>query len=229
VQYPLRERRLFGSAVSATYLAIRLFCEMNRKGARMAESRFPLRDLATASACRADLRRTIESSSGAVVVDCHELTFIDASGISLLVETCRRLSERGRGFRLANVPPFFERVLKTLDLHDELHAAPADHPSLMHRYATTLGACDRVCGMRSPLTPHELRICAIQEASDLGPEPLDPRQRPAWRQERSVAVALLAALADADASLLRRATIELASEWTDRTVSGLLLEAAQEC
>jgi hypothetical protein len=48
-----------------------------------------------------------------------------------------------------------------------------------------------------------------------------------WAAERRGAVELLASLANWDAALLRRAALEVASEWTNRGARDLLLEAAQ--
>jgi hypothetical protein len=60
------------------------------------------------------------------------------------------------------------------------------------------------------------------------PEPADSHEREMWHAERHGAVVLLASLADWDQALLQRAARETASEWTDRTASELLLDAAQE-
>jgi hypothetical protein len=40
---------------------------------------------------------------------------------------------------------------------------------------------------------------------------------------------LLAGLADWDATWLKRAALGVASEWTDRRASGLLMDAVLEC
>jgi hypothetical protein len=50
-----------------------------------------------------------------------------------------------------------------------------------------------------------------------------------WKAERHGACVLLARLADWDAALLRRAALEVASEWANRGTSALLIDAAQEC
>ena len=78
------------------------------------------------------------------------------------------------------------------------------------------------------VTPAELRARAVEEVAELGPEPADPHDRALWAEERRGACVLLAAFAEWDASLCRRAELEPA-EWADPVVRGLLLDAAQEC
>jgi hypothetical protein len=53
---------------------------------------------------------------------------------------------------------------------------------------------------------HERRERA--EVGELGPIPADPREREMWAMERRGAIVLLAGLADWDAALLKRATLE---------------------
>jgi hypothetical protein len=59
----------------------------------------------------------------------------------------------------------------------------------------------------------ELRDRAKAELFERGPAPANPRERELWNEERRGAVVLLAALADYDADLLRRAAT---SEWVRR-------------
>jgi hypothetical protein len=76
------------------------------------------------------------------------------------------------------------------------------------------------------MTPDELRARAREEAAELGPEPTaDRREHELWAEERRGAVVLLAALAEWDASLCRRAALE--AEW-EPFVQRLLLDAAKE-
>jgi hypothetical protein len=75
----------------------------------------------------------------------------------------------------------------------------------------------------------ELRERAATEAAELGPIPTDVREREICAMERRGAVVQLAGLADWDATLLKRAALGVASEWTNRSASKLLMDAAQEC
>jgi hypothetical protein len=74
----------------------------------------------------------------------------------------------------------------------------------------------------------ELRRRARQEADEISPEPSDWHEREQWKAERHGAVVLLASVADWDQALPERAALETAGEWTNRTASELLLDAAQE-
>ncbi|HEV3451798.1 MAG TPA: hypothetical protein VG869_11410 [Acidimicrobiia bacterium] len=53
----------------------------------------------------------------------------------------------------------------------------------------------------------ELRAQAIQEADELGPEPIDRNEHALWLEERRGAIVLLSALADHDPAVLRRAAL----------------------
>ena len=70
-----------------------------------------------------------------------------------------------------------------------------------------------------------LRKRARQELDELGPEPASLYDRTVWTEERRGVVELLAALADWDVHLLRRAAVQLA-ERTDRGAAELLVDAA---
>jgi hypothetical protein len=71
-----------------------------------------------------------------------------------------------------------------------------------------------------------LRSRARSEALELGPEPSDPHERKLWFEDRRGAVVLLAALADWNATLCRRAAFDYA-HW-EPFVQRLLLDAAEE-
>jgi hypothetical protein len=78
--------------------------------------------------------------------------------------------------------------------------------------------------------PAELRDRARKEIEELGSEPIDRATRTPWREERRGAPVLLAALADYDSALLRRATLEEANTKLDAEARALLLDSARmEC
>lgn len=75
------------------------------------------------------------------------------------------------------------------------------------------------------MTPAELKARAIQEADELGPEPSRRHERDLWVEERRGAIVLLAALADYDATLLRRATFTSVGDFLDNEGRWMLLHA----
>ena len=75
----------------------------------------------------------------------------------------------------------------------------------------------------------DLRERAEQEADELGPEPIEFAERLLWLEERRGAVELLAGLGDWDSAMLRRAALQIASEWADAPTTQLLLDAAAAC
>jgi anti-anti-sigma factor len=72
-------------------------------------------DLATAPKLQAALE---ELDTGAVVVDLTEVTFLDSSGLSALVQARKRLTEgpTGATFRLVVARPSIRRVLEVTGL-----------------------------------------------------------------------------------------------------------------
>jgi len=83
-------------------------------------------DLANADVAEGALREASEDESMSLVVDMQELTFIDSTGIALLVSLMR--SERCRG-RLSFVPstaPEVVRVLQVTGIEERLVGAKPD-------------------------------------------------------------------------------------------------------
>jgi|SRR3954469_25197866 len=89
----------------------------------MAEYRYNLRgdvDLATAPQVRADLAAAIAQDGAHLLVDCTHLTFIDSTGIGVLLEANKQLEEDGRHMLLVNVGRAPRRVFELLGLTDIL-------------------------------------------------------------------------------------------------------------
>ena len=68
------------------------------------------------------------------------------------------------------------------------------------------------------MLPAELRLQAAQE---LGAESQSPRERALWIEERRGSIELLTSLADWNSDVLRRAALEVATEWTNPEVGQL--------
>ena len=89
----------------------------------MAERRYALRgevDIAAVEQIRPDLMEVIARDRRHLLVDCSALTFIDSSGIAMLLEAERELETDGRHLRIVNVPALPRRVLEVLGLTDLL-------------------------------------------------------------------------------------------------------------
>jgi anti-sigma B factor antagonist len=87
----------------------------------MAEYHYNLRDdvdIATAPTVRSDLRAIIAGCDSHVRVDCAQLTFIDSTGIVVLLEAHRDLQALGREMLVTNVPPMCSKVFDILGLND---------------------------------------------------------------------------------------------------------------
>ncbi|HTL84796.1 MAG TPA: STAS domain-containing protein [Acidimicrobiia bacterium] len=89
----------------------------------MTENRYRLHgdvDTGTAPQVRLELRHAINSNGADLVIDCSELTFIDSTGIAVLLEANRLLEVDGRTVLIVNVPPGPRRVFDALGLTDLL-------------------------------------------------------------------------------------------------------------
>jgi anti-anti-sigma factor len=85
----------------------------------MAERRYALRgevDLAAVEQIQPDLMGVIAHDRHHLLVDCSALTFIDSSGIAMLLEADRELEADGRHLLIVNVPEVSRRVFEVLGL-----------------------------------------------------------------------------------------------------------------
>jgi anti-sigma B factor antagonist len=69
-------------------------------------------DLATLDVLRKALDGALEAGLGDVEVELSEMTFCDATGLSLLLTAQRKLSAAGRTLRLVNPTPGMLRLLE---------------------------------------------------------------------------------------------------------------------
>ena len=73
-------------------------------------------DIATAPRLRANLVRAIGAGDGDLVVDCYDMTFIDAAGIGVLIAAHHNLQNRGRELRIEQLARPVRRVFEILEL-----------------------------------------------------------------------------------------------------------------
>ena len=118
----LRERRLFQvgqhGRTGPGPIALLAF---DGRARPVAEYHYNLRgdvDVATASDIRADLQAIIEGSDSHVLIDCTQLTFIDSSGLRVLVALAKDAESRGTALGLRNLPRHAQRVLELTGLGD---------------------------------------------------------------------------------------------------------------
>jgi anti-sigma B factor antagonist len=89
----------------------------------MAENRYRMSgevDLSTAPLVRSELARLISADDAHLLIDCAQLTFIDSTGVAVLLEANQKLEAGGRHLLLLNVQRGPRRVLETLGLSDLL-------------------------------------------------------------------------------------------------------------
>jgi anti-anti-sigma factor len=79
-------------------------------------------DIVEAPRVRADLQDAIARDGAHLLIDCSQLTFIDSSGVAVLLETHRDLKADGRHMLVVNVPEAPRRVFEALGLSDLLRS-----------------------------------------------------------------------------------------------------------
>jgi anti-anti-sigma factor len=77
-------------------------------------------DLSRVAELRAELRDVVIGSDAHVVVDCARMTFVDSTGIAVLLEAHALLQTRGRRMLIANVRPRLRRAFEVLGVDDLL-------------------------------------------------------------------------------------------------------------
>jgi anti-anti-sigma factor len=81
-------------------------------------------DLAQCDAARDAIDQALRRRSGCLVIDLSRLSFIDSSGIHVLVQTHRRCAEEETRLVLLPGPPAVQRVFEICDLIQILPFAP---------------------------------------------------------------------------------------------------------
>lgn len=73
-------------------------------------------------------RLAAESPKRDLVADLGQVTFMDSSGVGLLIGALRACQDRGKTFSLRNPSPPIKKLLDMLRLTDYFAAAPAKAP-----------------------------------------------------------------------------------------------------
>ena len=87
-------------------------------------------DAASAPALRERLAEVATRGGGPVVMDLSVLRFIDSTGLSVLLNTKRRLTRRGRGFAVVCPPGHVRRILEVTKLIETLGCHPTREEAL---------------------------------------------------------------------------------------------------
>ena len=80
-------------------------------------------DPASADAFRAEVQAAVDhaaDSGGEVVLDFKDVTFIDSTGLTVLLDAHRTLGDQNRTFTIANVRPHILRVFAVTGLEQLL-------------------------------------------------------------------------------------------------------------
>jgi anti-sigma B factor antagonist len=77
-------------------------------------------DIATSGALADALEEAERSNAAAIIVDLAALTFIDSSGLHVLLSSARRCQEAGRPITATNVPDYVRRLFALVALDEAL-------------------------------------------------------------------------------------------------------------
>jgi anti-sigma B factor antagonist len=88
-------------------------------------------DISSAPEIERRIQRAIVLSDGELVIDCYDLTFIDSTGVAMLLRAGAELASTGRSIRIANANATTLRLFELLDVVETLRAnfAPSDEPA----------------------------------------------------------------------------------------------------
>jgi anti-anti-sigma factor len=92
----------------------------------MVEYRFPLRgeiEITSAPELRRQLLQVVNTTTGDLVLDCREVTFIDSAAIAMLLSIRRVLRIQRRGMRLVNLHGIARHATDTLGLTETFTVA----------------------------------------------------------------------------------------------------------
>ena len=87
-------------------------------------------DMASCPGIREEIDTLLDRHRGRhLVLDLSRVTFLDSSGVGLLLGRFRRLQGRGLTLRLVGVRPALDRVLRLSGLHGIMTIETARHPA----------------------------------------------------------------------------------------------------
>jgi anti-anti-sigma factor len=81
-------------------------------------------DLATATIVDEELRRA-EQSEDLVVLDLGDVSFMDSTGLRIVISAHERLHERGASLEIRQVPPQVARLFELVGVNHHLGLGPA--------------------------------------------------------------------------------------------------------
>ena len=95
-------------------------CQVSREEGEAVVSPRGELDMATVGAVDAELQRLRGNGVGSIVLDLGGLTFMDSSGLHLLVRWTREASQDGFNFELEPGPPLVQRIFDLAAVNDTL-------------------------------------------------------------------------------------------------------------
>lgn len=87
-------------------------------------------DIATVSLLAKALDDAVRNGRGPVVVDAHELAYIDSAGLQTLLSTHRKLAETGRSLAIVGCHGIFHKLLKITRFDEQFTMYPTIEDAL---------------------------------------------------------------------------------------------------
>lgn len=87
-------------------------------------------DVATVSLLAKALNDAVSKGKGPVVLDAHELTYIDSAGLQTLLSTNRKLVETGRSLSIVGCHGIFHKLMKITRFDEQFTMYPTIEDAL---------------------------------------------------------------------------------------------------
>jgi anti-anti-sigma factor len=94
-------------------------------------------DHASAHRLEAEIERICETGVKGITLDLSELTYIDATGVAVIVFRSRLCQRRGHEFALIPGGPFVQRAFELAGVSDSLAFVPGDHAHALESAPTS--------------------------------------------------------------------------------------------
>ena len=89
-------------------------------------------DIATVSLLAKALSDAVKKGKGPVVLDAHELTYIDSAGLQTLLSSHRKLAETGRSLTIVGCHGIFHKLMKITRFEEHFTMYPTIEDALQN-------------------------------------------------------------------------------------------------
>jgi len=73
-------------------------------------------DIYNAAQLKEELTDAVSETMSNMVIDCYNLTYIDSTGLGVLISVLKKLKEQGYGIKIMNLKPHIYKIFELTDL-----------------------------------------------------------------------------------------------------------------